>query len=108
MAIALCRSLGGFEPHVKHRANDLQLILKLVASQECVALIPALGQDQAGSDVAVRGLADGRFTRTIFVLSRASDAARPATAAVIHALEEACTTSVVHANPVDGAGPQGD
>jgi hypothetical protein len=63
-------------------------MLKLVASQGCVAIIPALGQDQTSSDVAVRRLADGRFTRTIFLLSRASDAARPSTTAVIDALEQ--------------------
>src|SRR4051794_7283049 len=88
MAVGLCRSLGGFEPRVTHRANVLQLMLRLVASRGCVALIPALGEHQTSSDVAVRRLADGRFTRTIFLLSRASDTARPSTSAVIDALED--------------------
>jgi DNA-binding transcriptional LysR family regulator len=88
MAVGLCRSFGGFEPQVRHRANDLHLMLKLVESQGCAAIIPALGGSQISSDVVVRGLADGRFSRTIFLLSRGSDAARPSTTAVIGALEQ--------------------
>jgi DNA-binding transcriptional LysR family regulator len=87
MAIGLCRSLGGFEPNVKHRANDLRLMLELVRAEGCVAIIPALGETEAGSDVAVRHVADGRLTRVIFLLSRASDAARPSTTAVVDGLE---------------------
>src|SRR3954454_5123942 len=72
MAVGLCRSLGGFEPHVKHRANDLQLMLDLVGSRGCAAIIPSLGKSQAGPGIAVRGLAAGNFTRTVYLLSRTS------------------------------------
>jgi DNA-binding transcriptional LysR family regulator len=93
MTVGVCRSSGGFEPRVRHRANDLQLMLDLVANHACVALVPSLGEPERHPGVKVRPLADVNLNRTIFALWRASDAARPSTAAVLGALGVRTTAS---------------
>jgi DNA-binding transcriptional LysR family regulator len=79
----LCRSVGGFEPDVRYRVNDMQLLLALVAGDRAAAMVPALGRPQG---VTIRPIAEGLFTRALFVATRASDRARPSTAAVVAAL----------------------
>jgi DNA-binding transcriptional LysR family regulator len=86
MAVGLCRSVGGFEPLIRHRANDLQLMLDLVAHRGCVAIVPALGTREPQEGIETRGISGEPLTRTIFVLARASDTARPSTAAALDAL----------------------
>jgi DNA-binding transcriptional LysR family regulator len=86
MFARICRSAGGFEPDVRHRANDLRVLLELVAGGRAAALVPALGQPGRDPRVAVRRVAEGRFTRAIFLAVRASDARRPSTAAVAAAI----------------------
>jgi DNA-binding transcriptional LysR family regulator len=83
MTVGVCRTVGGFEPSIRHRANDLQLMLDLVAEQGCAAIVPSLGGAPA------RPLAEGAVARTIFVSSRKSDRARPSTCAVIEAIGRA-------------------
>jgi DNA-binding transcriptional LysR family regulator len=61
-------------------------MLELVAGRDCVAIVPSLGDAERHPSVTVRPLVGGPFTRTIFALSRSSDAARPSTAAVLSAL----------------------
>lgn len=85
MFARLCRSVGGFEPDVRHRVNDLRLLLEFVA-RGSVALVPALGDPSSDTRVAVRPIAEGSFSREIFVAIRDSDSERPATAAVLAAL----------------------
>ena len=85
----ICRGAGGFEPAVRHRVNDLGFLLALVASGRAVALVPALGRPEAAPGVAVRRLAGGPLRRGLFVAVRASDRARPATAAVCAAIRAA-------------------
>ena len=85
----ICRGAGGFEPAVRHRVNDLGFLLALVASGRAVALVPALGRPEAAPGVAVRRLAGGPLRRGLFVAVRASDRARPATAAVRAAIRAA-------------------
>ena len=82
----LCRSVGGFEPDVRHRAYDLHLLIELVAVRGSVALLPALGQPERDPRIAVRPIADGEYTRALFVATRESDRTRPSTAAVVRAL----------------------
>ena len=78
-----CRAEGGFEPEVRHRVNDMRLLLELVAEGRAVALLPALGRPHAEPRVRVRRTG---VKRSIFVATRASDRDRPATAAVVDAL----------------------
>ena len=85
MFARICRSVGGFEPEIRHRANDMGLLVELVA-RGCAAIVPALGHPERDRRVAVRRIADGTFSRAIFVAARASDRARPSTAAAIAAI----------------------
>ena len=85
MFVRLCRSVGGFEPRIRHRAHDMLLLLELVA-RGCAALLPALGHPELDGRVAARPLAEGSFSRDIFVAFRESDRNRPSTAAVVEAL----------------------
>ncbi len=86
MCTGICRSAGGFEPDVRHRANDMQLLLDLVA-QGCAALVPALGRPERDPRVTIRRLREGPFSRAIFVALRSSDRLRPSTAATVAALD---------------------
>jgi DNA-binding transcriptional LysR family regulator len=85
MFMRICRSVGGFEPCIRHRANDMQLLLELVA-RGCSAIVPALGRAERDSRVTVRRIAGEGVRRAIFVAIRDSDRARPSTAAAVAAL----------------------
>jgi DNA-binding transcriptional LysR family regulator len=86
MFARVCRAVGGFEPRIRHRVNEMQLLLDVVASGAAAALVPALGRPDSDPRVAVRLLAEGPFARALFVAIRASDRRRPTTAAVVEAL----------------------
>jgi DNA-binding transcriptional LysR family regulator len=86
MCDRICRSIGGFEPDIRHRASDLRLLLDLVA-RGCAAIVPALGRPEEDARVGVRRIAEASYSRAIFVAVRASDRARPSTAAVVDALK---------------------
>jgi DNA-binding transcriptional LysR family regulator len=84
-----CRELGDFEPDVRHRTNDPTVIVALVAAGLAVAMLPALALPESPRGVAVRSIAEGPLTRTIFAATRSTDAARPSTQALLGALGEA-------------------
>src|SRR4051794_30690796 len=91
MVAGLCRTTGGFEPRIRHRVSDLDLMLELVARTRAVAIVPALGDPEGRRGVAVRRLAGARVSRTIFAAWRDSDEARPSTTAVVAALKRPAT-----------------
>jgi DNA-binding transcriptional LysR family regulator len=86
MFVRICRSVGGFEPEIRHRVNEMQLLLDVVASGRAAAVVPALGRPEHDRRLAVRSIAEGRVTRALFVAVRDSDRSRPSTAAVVAAL----------------------
>jgi DNA-binding transcriptional LysR family regulator len=86
MFARVCRAVGGFEPAIRHRVNEMQLLLDVVAAGGAAALVPALGRPEREPGVAVRPIAEGQVTRALFVAVRASDRSRPSTAAVVAAL----------------------
>jgi DNA-binding transcriptional LysR family regulator len=88
MFVRVCRSIGGFEPQIRHTVNEMQLLLDVVASGAAAALVPALGQPERDPRVAVRGIAEAHVSRAIFVAIRQSDRQRPTTAAVVTALRD--------------------
>jgi DNA-binding transcriptional LysR family regulator len=89
MFVRTCRIAGGFEPDVHHRVNDLQMLLDLVAFSGVAALLPSLGHPEEDPRVLVRPVAEGPFTRGLFVATRAADRGRPSTAAVVDAIRAA-------------------
>ena len=85
MVARACRAVGGFEPHVRHRTNDLRLLFELVATQDVVSLVPALGRGWLAPGVALRPLAGPPLERRIFTAVRRGTGAHPA----IRALQDA-------------------
>src|SRR5699024_11135321 len=61
-----CAQLGGFDPDIRHRANDATIGLALVERGLAVAMLPALPLIVIAYDVAVRPIADGAVRRAIF------------------------------------------
>lgn len=84
-----CRQLGGFTPDVRHRSTDLLVLFALVRSGHAVTLLPDLVHGERDPTLAVRELAEGRLTRTLFTAIRAASAGHPALAAVRAALRAA-------------------
>jgi len=89
MTIRACRALGRFEPIVRHRSNDLLMLLALVAHGQAVALLPDLVRAERETNVAVRELAETALTRTVFSAIRVGSARRPALIALRAALHAA-------------------
>jgi DNA-binding transcriptional LysR family regulator len=85
MFARVCRAVGGFEPRIRHRVNEMALLLDVVAAG-AAALVPALGHPGRDDRVAVRRIAEGPVARALFVAIRQSDRARPSTAAVVAAI----------------------
>jgi DNA-binding transcriptional LysR family regulator len=89
MTQRICRELGGFEPDIRFRANDANVSLALVARGLALALIPDLPLVGGRSGVAIRPIAESEVTRAIFAVTRAADAARPSTQALLAAIRTA-------------------
>ncbi|HET6549948.1 MAG TPA: LysR substrate-binding domain-containing protein, partial [Solirubrobacter sp.] len=80
--------LGGFEPDVRHRSNDLLMLLALVANGQAVTLRPDLVRPDREPAVAVRDVAEAPLTRTVFGAIRRGSAGRPAIRALRAALRD--------------------
>jgi DNA-binding transcriptional LysR family regulator len=88
LTIRACRALGGFEPDVRHRSNDLLMLLALVANGQAVTLLPDLVRADREPGVAVRDVAEAPLTRTVFGAIRRGSARRPALNALRAALRD--------------------
>jgi DNA-binding transcriptional LysR family regulator len=84
-----CRRLGGFEPDIRHRANDATVSLALVARGLAVTMLPDLPMPPRHPGIAVRSIAEGPVDRAVFTVTRAADAARPSTQALVAAVRTA-------------------
>jgi DNA-binding transcriptional LysR family regulator len=84
-----CRELGGFEPDIRHRANDANVSLALVAQGLAVTLLPDLPLPDRLPGISMRAIAEAPVHRAIFAATRATDAARPSTQALLAAIREA-------------------
>ena len=83
-----CRDLGGFDPDVRHRANDATVSLGLVVRGLAVAMLPDLALPRRDERLALRAIAEGPTDRAIFAATRAADAARPSTRALLDAVRK--------------------
>ncbi|MFL5896152.1 MAG: LysR family transcriptional regulator [Thermoleophilaceae bacterium] len=86
-----CRQLGGFSPDIRHRANDANVSLALVAHGLAVTLLPDLPLPARTPGVVTRAIAEGTIDRTIFAATRTTDAARPSTQALLAAVRAAAS-----------------
>ena len=84
-----CREHGGFDPDIRYRTNDATVSLALVAKGFAVTLLPDLVLPGRHADIALRPIAEGPVARTIFAVTRAADAARPSTQALLAAVRDA-------------------
>jgi DNA-binding transcriptional LysR family regulator len=89
MTQRICRELGGFEPDIRFRANDATVSLALVSRGLAVAMLPDLPLRERPEGFVVRPIAEGEVTRAIFAVTRAADAARPSTQALLAAIRAA-------------------
>ncbi len=87
-----CRALGGFEPRIGHRITDVSVSLELVRRGLAVTLLPELALIGRPAGLAVRRLDGADVDRTIAVVTRRTDAARPSTQAVLAAVRDAAAT----------------
>lgn len=87
-----CRRLGGFDPDVRHRANDSVISLELVKRGLAVTMLPDLNDPGAHPGVVVRDIAEGTLSRTIFAATRAADATRPSVQALLAAVRAEAET----------------
>jgi DNA-binding transcriptional LysR family regulator len=78
-----CRTLGGFDPDIRHRANDSVLALALVARGLAVTLLPEFVMPDARPGIVAREIAEGSVHRTIYAATRATDAKRPSIQALL-------------------------
>jgi DNA-binding transcriptional LysR family regulator len=85
LLVRACRA-AGFEPDIRHRANDVALLAELAADGHGVALVPALGRPELNPGVAILPLAGARIDRRIFAAVRRGSATRPALEATLDAL----------------------
>jgi DNA-binding transcriptional LysR family regulator len=88
LTVRACRALGGFEPDVRHRSNDLMMLLALVANGQAVTLLPDLVRADRNPTVAIRDIAEGELARTVFSAIRRGSTRRRALIALRAALRE--------------------
>jgi DNA-binding transcriptional LysR family regulator len=84
-----CRQLGGFDPDARYRTNDAVVSLALVGDGLAVTLLPEFVGAEAQPGVAVRAIAEETPHRMIFAATRATDAQRPSTQALLVAVRDA-------------------
>jgi DNA-binding transcriptional LysR family regulator len=84
-----CREHGGFDPDIRHRTNDATVGLALVARGLAVTLLPDLALPGRHPGIALRPIAEAPVGRAIFAVTRAADAARPSTQALVAAVRNA-------------------
>jgi DNA-binding transcriptional LysR family regulator len=70
LVVDTCRSLGGYEPDLRHRSNDADVQLELVRSAGAVTLMPALALPAADPTLAVRDVAEADIRRRLMVITR--------------------------------------
>jgi DNA-binding transcriptional LysR family regulator len=91
-----CREFGGFEPDIRHRTNDANVSLALVARGLAVTMLPDLVVPGSYPGVTLRAIAEGSVSRTIYAATRIADAARPSTQALLASIRQAASALPDH------------
>ena len=105
LTIRACRTFGGFEPDVRHRSNDLLMLLALVSNGQAVTLLPDLVRADREPSVVTRDVAEAALTRTVFGAIRHGSARRPALNALRAALRDTAAGLRSAATPAPGSLP---
>jgi DNA-binding transcriptional LysR family regulator len=87
LLVSTCRTLGGYEPDLRHRSNDADVQLELVRRTGAVGLLPAVTLPTADPALAIRDVAVAAVGRRLFVAVRDRPAG-PALRAFLTALSE--------------------
>ncbi|MFI5484831.1 LysR family transcriptional regulator [Micromonospora echinaurantiaca] len=87
MVVGTCRSLGGYEPDLRHRSSDADVQLELVRVAAAVALMPLLTLPADDPALAVRDVAEATLRRRLVVVTRDSPPA-PALTALLAAVTD--------------------
>ena len=87
VVVSTCRSLGGYEPDLRHRSNDADVQLELVRMAGAVALMPALTLPATDTALAVRNIAEASVGRRLVIVTRDTPSA-PALATFLTAVQE--------------------
>jgi hypothetical protein len=87
LVVGTCRSLGGYEPDLRHRSSDADVQLELVRTAGAVALMPPLTLPTADPTLAIRDIAEAALGRRLVLLTRNGPIA-PALGAVLAAVKE--------------------
>lgn len=87
MVVGTCRSLGGYEPDLRHRSNDADVQLELVRAAAAVALMPPLTLPTNDPALAIRDVAEARLTRRLVAVTRDTPPA-PALTALLAAVRD--------------------
>ncbi|WP_426502445.1 LysR family transcriptional regulator [Dactylosporangium sp. McL0621] len=94
MVVGTCRSLGGYEPDLRHRSNDADVQLELVRAGAAVALMPPLALPGADPALAVRDIAEATLRRRLVAVTRDGPLA-PALIAFLDAVERTRDTDMM-------------
>jgi len=105
LAIRACRTFGGYEPDIRHRSNDLLMLLALVSNGQAVTLLPDLVRADREPSVVTRDVAEAPLTRTVFGAIRHGSARRPALNALRAALRDTAAGLRSAATPAPGSLP---
>jgi DNA-binding transcriptional LysR family regulator len=89
MTLRTCRELGGFEPDIRHRVYDASIGVAIVARGLGVTMLPEFVRPGRAPDVVLRPFAERAVHREIFAVTRATDATRPSTQALLAAIRAA-------------------
>ena len=110
MVVGTCRSLGGYEPDLRHRSSDADVQLGLVRTAVAVALLPALTLPTDDPALAIRDSAEATLNRRLVAVTRDTPPA-PALTALLAAVTDQVhrlggTTGRLRPSP-DDASPTG-
>jgi DNA-binding transcriptional LysR family regulator len=87
MVVGTCRSLGGFDPDLRHHCYDAEVQLELVRLAGAVAFLPLLTLPPVDPAVVYRDVAEKRLARGLFVVTREGPEA-PALTTFLSALRD--------------------
>ncbi|MGN9812814.1 LysR family transcriptional regulator [Micromonospora sp. BQ11] len=107
MVVGTCRSLGGYDPDVRHRCSDADVQLEIVRASAAVALLPALALPADDPAVAIRDVAEVALKRRLFAVTRDTPPAPALTALLTAVTKQADQVAESESNGQTSSRPRG-